>query len=83
MAIQTQVAVAVSSFITTQGEEVVVLDGVGTTVDALVGLEPTIVPSSDPVDFDPQSVPFTTSAVELLPPIPEGADFSDALDENF
>ena len=83
VAIQTQVAVAVSSFITTQGEEVVVLDGVGTTVDALVGLEPTIVPSSDPVDFDPQSVPFTTSAVELLPPIPEGADFSDALDENF
>ena len=82
-AIQAQVALAVSSFITTQSEEVVLLDGVGATVEALVGLEPTVIPTGDPVDFDPQSVPFATSTVEILPPIPDGADFSDALLEDF
>ena len=82
-AIQAQVALAVSSFITTQSEEVVLLDGVGATVDAIIGLEPTVIPTGDPVDFDPQSVPFATSTVEILPPIPDGADFSDALLEDF
>ena len=82
-AIQSQVALAVSSFITTQSEEVMVLDGVGATVEALVGLEPTVIPSSSPVDFDPQSVPFATSPVEILPPLADDADFSDALDEDF
>ena len=82
-AIQAQVALAVSSFITTQSEEVVIVDGVGTTVEALVGLEPTVISSSSPVVFDPQSVPFATSTVEMLPPIPDGEDFSAALDEDF
>ena len=46
-------------------------------------MEPTVIPTGDPVDFDPQSVPFATSTVEILPPIPDGADFSDALLEDF
>lgn len=82
-AIQTQVAEAAASFITTQGEELVVIDGVGATIEPLVGSLPTLVPSTDLVDFDPLSVPAISSDFELLPAIPEGADFSDVLIEDF
>lgn len=82
-AIQDQVAHAVASFITTNSEEIIAVDGVGATVDALIGLPPTIITSGDSVGFDPAAVPSTSSTTELLAPLAEDADFSDALVEDF
>ena len=82
-AIRSQVATAVASFITTQGEEILTVDGVGTAVEALIGDPPTLVPSAELSDYNPLSVPFATSTVAILPPLPQDADYADALLEDF
>ena len=82
-ATQSQVAHAVASFITTQGEEVAILEDVDATVEALIGPPPTLVATAASIDFDPQSVPLASSQTELLPALPPGADYADALIEDF
>lgn len=83
LAIQTQAASAVSSFIASAGGQVDLVAGVDATLEALRGDFPSSAEIIELTAFDPQSVPFATSTVGLLPPQPEGADYSDALIEDF
>lgn len=83
VAIQAQAAQATASFLASGGQEVAVVDGVGATIEALRGSAPTSTTGAPMVDFDPQTVPEATSQSEVLPPWPEGADYSDALIEDF
>ena len=82
-AIQTQAARAVSSFVASGGQQIELVEGVGATVGSLVGDAPVTVEVTRSTSFDPQAVPFATSTTALLPPQPEGADYSDALIEDF
>ena len=82
-AIQSQTAQAVASFVASVGGQVELLDGVDATVEALIGQRAEPAPISGAIDFDPQAVSRLSASTTILPPLPEGADYSDALIEDF
>lgn len=81
--IAAQVAQGIASFVASDGGGIDLVYDSDSQVTNLGGqpIEQREVDRSSP--FDPYAVPFATSTVELLPPIPDGADYSDALDEDF
>ena len=81
--IQAQLARGVSSFVASSGQQIELLDDVGATVETLRGNAPIEEVISGPVGYDPQRVPNAVSTVELVPPLPQDADYSDALIEDF
>ena len=81
--IQSQVSQAAASFLSSGGQEIPVVAGVGAVVDSLRGPDPTEVSADPIVGLDPARLPFATSVVEVLPPLPANADYADALLEEF
>jgi len=81
--IQAQAAQAVSSFIASAGREVALVEGAAVTLEGLQGPASVGVDAEPFVAVDPLLIPFATSRSEVLPALPPGADYSDAILEEF
>ena len=81
--IAAQVAQGIASFVASDGGSIDLLHDSDAQFTNLGGQLVEQIPVDRSSRFDPHTVPFASSTVELLPPVPDGADYSDALDEDF